>query len=150
MNFAVFVPRDPTAVIDGVVRGSALLGSQRVLRDEEVTLLTVAPAGRHESFADRCRRGERRQGAKQTSFSSEQLVCVGQWDSSVGELRLEPRYSRLLGSWIGHIVYRNDLEASDSASNERQSARMRARRHDMSGRPDLAARERSQHGIRHW
>lgn len=142
-QFIVFAPSGEEPP-QGIPCGTAIVGRRGSLRCK-----VAAPSHRHERFADTLRRIERGAG-KDVEFAAGELQEIGIWDGHAGELRVEPRYEPLLRRWLGRILYRDDREASDSRNAERQNARMRARRLDIQGRPDLAARERAHHGIRHW
>lgn len=143
MILHVYAPKEPER--SDLPRGSAILGSGRSNQ-----LILVGPQDRYERFADTCRRGEETRRFKSVEIDLEELVLVGYWDSSSGELRLTPWGAAPLQVWIGRPVHRGELEAADSRHNVRQQARMKARRYDMQGRPDLAARERSRHNIGYW
>ncbi len=137
----IYIPAEDKA-IEGLTRGAAILEGRRGLE-------FVNPENRYQSYADMLRLIEQGRG-RSLDIDYTLLTVIGMWDAYSGEVRLSPGGGRLLAGWLGRQIHRGELEAKDSLHNSRQSARMKARRFDMQGRPDLAARERGKFNIRHW
>jgi hypothetical protein len=100
----------------------------------------------HESFADRCRRAL----AQGVTTEGDDLVVIGCWDESLGQVRLRPDHQGLLSAWLGQPVSRRELEASDSQANIRAQARQDFRRSIIQGNTARAAQISQRHGIHHW
>jgi hypothetical protein len=141
MNTGVYVPREIKET--DIPRGAAIVGNP------SQGFKVFKPSSNRERFADTLRQSDKFSPAL-TKIDPDTLILVGYWDSFNGEMRLSSAGARPLSAWIGRSVHRGELEASDSRSNKRQEARQKARRFDMQGRPDLAARERSSHNIGYW
>jgi hypothetical protein len=115
--YRVLVPSEPSELIP---KGAALL---QLRRGEGVVYLA-----RGDSFAECCANARTR---GRVVAIPEDAVEVGIFEEGDGELRLGHGSGvAALERWLGHRVYRNDLEARDNRSDRRA----RARRLTMQGR----------------
>ena len=160
MNLAVYTPKEGVTIpgLDPRHKGAALVAVPRQgTLDLYVCARATQSGHRDFCFADRVREAAshplgkgRLQGVVRVQVKSEDFVDVALWDDAQGVVRILPGRERELQRWLGSPAYRNDLEASDSKSNERQDARQRMRRAYTSGRPDEARRIASKHGLKGW
>lgn len=101
MDYPVIIPAGP--VPPAVPRGAA------VLREDPGRYLVCADM--LEPFGERCALALR-DGRAVPAEALPDAVTVGWFSTDTGEVRLdEPRGPRILGEWIGHQVYRDDLRA---------------------------------------
>jgi hypothetical protein len=120
MTFELLIPADGLPR-DGVPRGSALVRAGRQMR-------MTAPNG--DTFAELVAQACRSGRPVTERFD---VVSVGWFDDSEGELRLSNAGYRQLSGWVGHSLYRNDLVTRDNRADRRAQARrlmMQGRAHE--------------------
>jgi len=155
----VYVPKEGVEVpgLDARQQGAALVA---VPAHDRLNLFICERAlqrGHRNTLADRVREAAtslssrgRAPGVRSEQVDADDYLEVARWDDSEGIVRLLPGRELLLRRWTGGLLYRNDLEASDSRTNVRQEARQDMRRAHLQGRPDKAAQIAADHNLRGW
>ena len=150
MELYCYVPAESSDL--ELPKGCAILG-QRPHADH-VTVAIALPhdrQARSNSYADLCRTAYRRFASRQTKrVPLAQLTQVGIWNEQRGEVRPLHGRLQLLERHLGRRVWRNELDASDSAEKARTEGRQQMRRAIMQGRPDVAARLQREHHLPGW
>ena len=116
MDHVVVVP--VAGPCEGIPKGAAVVAGGRG------RFLVSADLG--VAFGERCARAL----GNGRLVAVAEVIQVGWFDDHEGEVRLDPRRAGALDKWLGHRVYRNDLEARDN----RQDRRRQARRLTLQGR----------------
>jgi hypothetical protein len=109
MDCEVVIPKEPS---EECPKGAALLKTRR-----DFAFVAEDP---RQGFAECCAQAAKNHRLVRLPAK---VTVIGRYSQEDGELRVLQGRHQLLESWIGHRLTRNDLEARDSRSQRRSTAR---------------------------